>query len=312
MVPEQSLTNFESTGPKMSTITGKTNLVGLLGQPVNHSLSPIMHNSAYEEMGLNWCYLAIPCDTTNLKKVTAALRLINCKGLNITIPHKQEILKSCNKLTKIASNIQAVNTLIPEEKNNQWIGANTDVEGFLTPLKDHDLSNKNVVIIGCGGSSRAVIMGLISLDIKKITVIGRNNDSLNNLINSMEILLSKSNIAIEGINNTKFNVTPYIEDADLIVNTTPIGMNSKKNEQENIPLGREIWKSLSNKTILYDLIYTPRPTNWLRLGEEKNCLTIDGLDMLVEQGALSIRLWSGINNVPTQIMKSSAEKHLMV
>ena len=96
------------------------------------------------------------------------------------------------------------------------------------------------------------------------------------------------------------------------MNTTPIGMNSKKSKQENIPLGNEIWDCLSNKTILYDLIYTPRPTNWLKLGQQKNCFTIDGLDMLVEQGALSIKLWSGFNDVPTETMKSSAKKHLMV
>ena len=120
MVPEQSLSKFESTSSKMSTITGKTNLVGLLGQPVNHSLSPIMHNAAYKEMGLDWCYVAMPCDSQDLEKVTKALRFLDFKGLNITIPHKQEVLKACNKLTEIANDIQAVNTLIPE-KNNQWI-----------------------------------------------------------------------------------------------------------------------------------------------------------------------------------------------
>jgi len=295
----------------MSAITGKTNLVGLLGQPVNHSLSPIMHNAAYEEMGLDWCYLAIPCDKFNLQKVTTALRFIDCKGLNITIPHKQEILKACNQLTEIANDIQAVNTLIPE-KNNKWIGANTDVEGFLTPLKNHSLVDKSVVVIGCGGSARAVVMGLNSLNIKKVTVIGRKEDSLTVFVKSMRNLLSKKNISIEGINNNKLNVSPYIEEADLIINTTPIGMNSKNTKQENVPLGNEIWSCLSKNTILYDLIYTPRPTNWLKLGKQKNCFTIDGLDMLVEQGAFSIRLWSGFNDVPVQTMKSSAEKHLMV
>ena len=147
MVPEQSLKNFESLSSKMCTITGKTNLVGLLGQPVNHSLSPIMHNAAYEEMGLDWCYMAMPCDSNHLEKVTKALRYLDFKGLNITIPHKQEVLKACHKLTEIANDIQAVNTLIPE-KNNQWIGANTDVEGFLTPLKKHNLKDKNVVVMG--------------------------------------------------------------------------------------------------------------------------------------------------------------------
>ena len=295
----------------MSTITGKTNLVGLLGQPVNHSLSPIMHNAAYEEMGLNWCYVAMPCESKNLKKVTKALRYLNWKGLNVTIPHKQEVLKACNKLTEIANEIQAVNTLIPE-KNNQWIGANTDVEGFLTPLKDHNLKDKSVLVIGCGGSARAVIMGLSSLNIKKVTIIGRNEISLDIFIASMSNLLSKKEISIEGINNKKLNVTPYIEEADLIINTTPIGMHTENNQQGNTPLGDEIWDCLSNKTILYDLIYTPRPTHWLKLGQQKNCFTIDGLDMLVEQGAFSIRLWSGFKDIPVETMKSSAEKHLMV
>ena len=88
--------------------------------------------------------------------------------------------------------------------------------------------------------------------------------------------------------------------------------DSSNTKQENVPLGHKIWDCLSNKTILYDLIYTPRPTNWLKIGQQKNCFTIDGLDMLVEQGAFSIRLWSGFHDVPVQIMKSSAEKHLMV
>ena len=295
----------------MIAITGKTKLVGLLGQPVNHSLSPVMHNAAYEEMGLDWCYVAIPCDRENIEKVTTALRIVDCKGLNVTIPHKQEVLKACNKLTETANKIQAVNTLVPE-KNNQWIGANTDVEGFLMPLKNHNLIKKSVIVIGCGGSARAVVMGLNSLNIRKITIIGRNKNSLNIFISSMKNLLSKNQISIEGIDNKQIDISSYIKEADLIINTTPIGMNDQNNVKNNIPLGNEIWNCLSNKTILYDLIYTPRPTNWLKLGQKKNCFVIDGLDMLVGQGALSIKLWSGFNDVPIQIMKSSAKKHLMV
>ena len=295
----------------MIAITGKTKLVGLLGQPVNHSLSPVMHNAAYEEMGLDWCYVAIPCDRENIEKVTTALRIVDCKGLNVTIPHKQEVIKACNKLTETANKIQAVNTLVPE-KNNKWIGANTDVEGFLMPLKNHNLIKKSVIVIGCGGSARAVVMGLNNLNIKKITIIGRNKNSLNVFITSMKNLLSKNQISIEGIDNKELDITSYIEEADLIINTTPIGMNDQNNVKNNIPLGNEIWNCLSNKTILYDLIYTPRPTNWLKLGQKKNCFVIDGLDMLVGQGALSIKLWSGFSDVPIQIMKSSAKKHLMV
>ncbi len=311
MVPEQSFDFLNKHSQKMSTITGKTSLVGLLGQPVNHSLSPIMHNAAYEEMGLDWCYLAMPCDTKDLKEVATGLRLIDCKGINVTIPHKQEILHCCENLTKIANDIKAVNTLIPG-KNNHWIGANTDVEGFLMPLKGQNLINKSVVVIGSGGSSRAVVMALISLNVQKITIVGRNENSLDVFIKNMKKLSTKEKISIEGINSKKLNVTPYIEEADLIVNATPIGMNKNKTDEENIPLGHEIWNSLSNKTILYDLIYNPRPTNWLKIGHRKNCCIIDGLDMLVGQGALSIKLWSGFDEIPTEIMKSSAQKHLMV
>ncbi len=295
----------------MCIITGKTNLVGLLGLPVTHSLSPIMHNAAFKEMGLDWCYLAIPCEKKELEQISKALRLMNCKGLNVTIPHKQEILKTCNKLTQTANEIQAVNTLIPE-KNNQWLGANTDVEGFLMPLKNQNLINKNVVVIGCGGSARAVVMGLMSLKLNQVTIIGRNETSLKTFINDMNNLSNKNNTKIEGFNNKYFDIKPYIEDASLIINTTPIGMNNINNTEEDIPLGVDIWNNLSKKTILYDLIYTPRPTKWLQLGERNNCLTIDGLDMLVEQGALSIRLWSGFESIPVEKMRSSAERHLMV
>ena len=128
----------------------------------------------------------------------------------------------------------------------------------------------------------------------------------------MKNLLSNKLTSIKGISNKDINIKSYIREADLIINTTPIGMNDQNIEQDNIPLGRQIWDNLSNYTILYDLIYTPRPTKWLKLGQQKDCFIIDGLDMLVEQGALSIRLWSGFNDVPIKIMKSSAEKHLMV
>lgn len=105
--------------------------------------------------------------------------------------------------------------------------------------------------------------------LKKVTIIGRNDSSLNIFVKSTRNLLSRRGISIESINNKELNVSPYIQEADLIINTTPIGMNDSKTNQENVPLGREIWDCLSNKTILYDLIYTPRPTNWLQIGQQK-------------------------------------------
>ena len=140
---------------------------------------------------------------------------------------------------------------------------------------------------------------------------------IHSLVSNVMDGVGKPDVIVDGYNSPHgFSLKPshakMIENADLIINTTPIGMNSNNTKQENVPLGLEIWDYLSNKTILYDLIYTPRPTKWLKLGQQKNCFTIDGLDMLVEQGAFSIRLWSGFNDIPVQTMKSSAKKHLMV
>ena len=115
-------------------ISGKTSLVGVLGQPITHSLSPVIHNAALQEMGLDWCYLAMPCEPEKLTSITKALRNINCKGLNITIPHKETVIELCDSISPLAKRLRAVNTLI-RNKDEGWDGTNTDVEGFLAPLK---------------------------------------------------------------------------------------------------------------------------------------------------------------------------------
>ena len=125
----------------MVLITGKTSLVGLLGQPISHSLSPVIQNAALAEMDLDWCYIAIPCETQNLELVINALLQMNCKGLNITIPHKQNVLKACSQISPLAKRLGAVNTLIPN-KEGKWTGTNTDVEGFLVPIKKENWSGK--------------------------------------------------------------------------------------------------------------------------------------------------------------------------
>ena len=118
-------------------INGGTSLVGLIGNPVRHSLSPVMQNAALESMGLNWRYLALPCDSESLDQVMKGLRAVGCQGLNVTIPHKQAIAALCEERSPLAQRLGAVNTLIPGEGGG-WFGTNTDVEGFLTPLGAND------------------------------------------------------------------------------------------------------------------------------------------------------------------------------
>ena len=160
----------------MSTITGKTNLVGLLGQPVNHSLSPIMHNAAYEEMGLDWCYVAIPCDPKNLEKVTTALRLIDCKGLIITIPHKQEILKACNKLTLAANLITDWSFGTKQHLGNHPLPGYWMLDSSIQLITQSKKRVQAQDLIACNQNKEALTVAS-NID-KKVTIISGREDKM--------------------------------------------------------------------------------------------------------------------------------------
>ena len=286
-------------------INGDTGLVGLLGNPVRHSLSPAMHNAALQALQLNWSYLALPCTSQNLQGVLQGLRAVNCRGLNVTIPHKQDIAELCQELSPLAKRLGAVNTLIPIDSGG-WHGTNTDVEGFLTPLgEESSWNNRHGVIIGCGGSARAVAAGLQRLGLASITVIGRRPEVLDGFIAD----LHHNDAPLTPCLHSSPVLPSLIEQADLVVNTTPVGM-AQHGDAQAFPLGEAVWSHLQESAVLYDLVYTPRPTAWLRWGQSRGHRCIDGLDMLVQQGAASLRLWSDRNDVPVETMRRAAEAAL--
>ena len=286
-------------------INGDTGLVGLLGNPVRHSLSPAMHNAALQALQLNWSYLALPCTSQNLQRVLQGLRAVNCRGLNVTIPHKQDVAELCQELSPLAKRLGAVNTLIPIDSGG-WHGTNTDVEGFLTPLgEESSWNNRHGVIIGCGGSARAVAAGLQRLRLASITVIGRRPEALDGFITD----LHHNDAPLTPCLHSSPVLPALIEQADLVVNTTPVGM-AQHGDAQAFPLGEAVWSHLQESAVLYDLVYTPRPTAWLRWGQSRGHRCIDGLDMLVEQGASSLRLWSDRNDVPVETMRRAAEAAL--
>ena len=286
-------------------INGDTGLVGLLGNPVRHSLSPAMHNAALQALQLNWSYLALPCTSQNLQEVLQGLRAVNCRGLNVTIPHKQDVATLCQELSPLAKRLGAVNTLIPIDSGG-WHGTNTDVEGFLTPLgEESSWNNRHGVILGCGGSARAVAAGLQRLGLASITVIGRRPEVLDGFIAD----LHHNDAPLTPCLHSSPILASLIEQADLVVNTTPVGM-AQHGDAQAFPLGEAIWSHLQKSAVLYDLVYTPRPTAWLRWGQSRGQQCIDGLDMLVQQGAASLRLWSDRNDVPVETMRRAAEAAL--
>jgi len=285
-------------------ISSKTSFIALIGNPVSHSLSPIMQNAALLYLGLDLIYIAVPCRDENLELVLNSFKKINCKGLNITIPHKEKVFNLCSEISPIAHKLKAINTLKLNSKK-EWSATNTDVEGFIYPLKNLNLAKKKSIILGSGGAARSVIQGLINLNLSTISVISRNKSSLNELIKNFD-----NQIQLQGFLNNDHQAQILIQEADLIVNTTPVGMKTTKYENNLLPYGEAFWRSLNSKTIVYDLIYNPAPTPLLKFSAKKGCMTIDGLEMLVAQGMKSISFWTDGLEVPFHVMNDALKKYL--
>jgi len=231
------------------------------------------------------------------------LKKINCKGLNITIPHKEKVFNLCSEISPIASKLKAINTL-KLNSEREWSATNTDVEGFIYPLKKLNLTKKQSVVLGSGGAARSVIQGLVNLNLSRISVVSRNKSSLDELIKN----IGNQN-EIQGFFYNDNQVQNVIEESDLIVNTTPVGMKTAKHEMNVLPYGESFWRSLNSKTIVYDLIYNPAPTHLLEFSAKKGCMTIDGLQMLVAQGLQSLSFWTNGLEVPFHIMNDALKNH---
>ena len=295
-------------------ISGRTALVGVLGDPVRHSLSPAMHNAALAELGLAWAYLALPTPAADLATVVRALEAMGCRGLSVTIPHKQTVAELCRKRSPLAQRLGAVNTLVPLDGGG-WMGTNTDVEGFMAPLRHGPWQGKRALVLGCGGSARAVVAGLVELGFGAITVAARRPEALAAFVQTCRpwapqlTPLAWSDL---GSATDQDLAQPALMQADLVVNTTPIGMASATDPAalKACPLNPAQLDQLRPGATVYDLIYTPRPTQLLRQAAQRGCPTQDGLEMLVQQGAAALRLWSGLESVPTDAMRTAVKAAL--
>ncbi len=284
-------------------ITSKTSFLALIGNPVSHSLSPIMQNAAIQYLGLDLIYIAIPCKNEDLEIVVDSLKKMNCKGLNITIPFKQKVFDYCSEISSVAKKIKAINTLKLKDNKN-WSGTNTDIDGFIYPLKKLNLIKKTSIVLGSGGAARSVIQGLIDLKLSQITIISRNKKSLNELISDF-----KNDIKIKGLLNTNPEIDNLIQESNLIVNATPAGM-SKTTNHDALPFGKSFWENINSNTIVYDLVYNPSPTPFLKYCDKKGCMTIDGVQMLIAQGAKSLSFWTNGLEIPFEVMHDAIKKYL--
>lgn len=288
-------------------ITGKTKLLGVIGNPIEHSLSPVMHNAAIATLGVDYVYLPFPVKPEDLQVAIAGFAAIGTIGFNVTIPHKQAIIPLLSEVSPIARSVGAVNSVWRTDKG--WSGTNTDVEGFLAPLlnlspssQERDWSQTTALVLGYGGAARAVVAGCAQLGVQQVKVIGRSPQKLNDFLDSW--LNSRLPVRLS-VHNWQ-ELPNLLSEANLLVNTTPIGMYPRVEES---PLSADEIAKLPKGAIVYDLIYTPNPTLFLKLAKQQGADAIDGLEMLVQQGAAALQIWLQ-QSVPVDVMRQSLRRHL--
>lgn len=302
-------------------ITGTTKLLGVIGDPIEHSLSPVMHNAALavlqadiDQERLNYVYLPFPVKSANLSAAIAGFAAIELQGFNVTIPHKQEILPLLSEVSAIAQAVGAVNTVWRTAQG--WHGTNTDVTGFLAPLQayNRDWTQTVAVILGSGGAARAVVAGCAQLQCTAIRVVGRNTQKLQQFHPWTDPILNDASGSRGTANSTPANLSVHTWDelpgllpqASLLVNSTPMGMYPRTDQS---PLSAIAIAKLPENAIVYDLIYTPNPTLLLKQAQDQGLITIDGLEMLVQQGAAALQIWLQ-KSVPVDVMRQAARQYL--
>jgi shikimate dehydrogenase len=293
-------------------ITGTTKILGVIGNPISHSLSPIIHNVAIDYLGLDYRYLAFPVAPDRLATALDGFAAIGLVGCSVTIPHKQAIMPLLEKVTPLAQAVGAVNTIWNTPTG--WQGTNTDVAGFVSPLAamQRDWSNTTVAILGNGGAARAVVVGCHQLGCGKIDVFGRDAAKLAQFKSSWEDIqlpTAGSNMPRQvTIATHLWAELPALIKKDnlLLVNSTPIGMYP---QVDLSPIDAIMFQSIGANSVAYDLIYTPQPTKFLQLATDAGMMTIDGTEMLVQQGAAAFELW--LKQSPSiDIMRQTLIQHL--
>jgi shikimate dehydrogenase len=278
-----------------------TELIGLIGHPIKHSYSPYIQNYALEEMGIDCIYLAFDVVSENLRSSVNSVLTLGLKGLNVTLPHKEKIIKYLDELSEEASIIGAVNTVVND--HGKLIGYNTDANGVLEtllPFKDK-ISGTKVTVIGAGGSARAVIYTLLRyFKPEEINIINRTHQRADTLMNYFSLKMRYDSFRT-------FELFPpdnveTLKNSRLIINSTTIGMFP--DVEDTIT---DIEDSFNEDQIVFDLIYNPTKTKLLRMAEEQGAKVVGGMTMLISQAAKSFQLWTEVEMPVVEITKKLEE-----
>ena len=274
-------------------INSKTIVIGLIGHPLGHSLSPLMHNSTLDKLGLNYIYLPFDVAPNDLGEAVAGLKALNIRGVNVTIPYKKAVIQYLDELSPEARACGAVNLI--KNHNGRLTGYNTDGRGFMASLREEGVSSfKQVLIIGAGGAAQSLVYELTQSGAEQINILDIDHDKALELASFVNQLQKGKGTGAKMDDELFISLS---QKADLVVNCTPVGMSP---HNEGIPV-----TSLSKvhpEAVVYDLIYNPLTTRFLAMAQERNLKTINGLSMLVHQGALTLGILTGVKP-PVAFMK---------
>ncbi len=278
-------------------VDGSTKLVGIIGNPVGHSLSPAMHNAAFQALGMNCVYVPLAVQPRRVGDALNGLIALGFLGANVTVPYKESVIPFVDKLSSDASCIGAVNTLMVKE--SQLLGFNTDWIGFLNHLSEigFDVSRTSVLVLGSGGSARAVVYALCS-EGSDVTICSRNTLTAEAIIR--DISGSFANCFIKSVTLEKLGDSDLT--VDIVVNTTPVGMSPNPGScpwPEGIPFPK--------CGLAYDLVYDPQKTRFMEAAGKAGAISSNGLGMLVHQAAAAFKIWTGVEP-PTEIMKKAVKQ----
>ncbi|MEM9121361.1 MAG: shikimate dehydrogenase [Cyanobacteria bacterium P01_F01_bin.56] len=285
-----------------SSLTGTTQVWGIIGYPVEHSLSPPMQNAALAQLAINGVYVPFPVEPATLESAITGLWSLGVQGFNVTLPHKQAVIPYLTSVTDLSQAVGAVNTVWRVEMG--WTGTNTDVTGFIAPLQhsDRDWSQARVVVLGNGGAARAVVAGCVTLGCAELWLVGRSANKLQNFVESWQASPLKRPLHT----GLTADLDALLPSTTLLVNTTPIGMHP---HVEASPVTAQQMELLPINAIAYDLIYTPSPTQFLQLASRRGLQTFDGTEMLVQQGAAALQIWTQ-QPPPVDLMRQTLRAQL--
>lgn len=278
-------------------IKGSTNIVGLIGHPVEHSFSPPMHNAAFDNLEMDYAYVAFDVDPQDLKTAIEGAKSLNIKGFNVTIPHKIEVMQHLDEIDEIAGLIGAVNTIDFEDLK----GYNTDGIGAVRVIEEvTSIKNKNVVVAGAGGASRAISFYLAKYGAESITILNRNVEKAQSLANDISASALIDDVGAGSISE----ISSCLGNSDILVDTTPIGMHP---HIDDVPIAKA--EDMHEDLVVFDAVYNPNETVLIKEAIKAGSKPVYGIKMLLYQGAESFKIWTG-RDAPVDVMEKALKDTL--